>query len=83
MQSTVPPPVKTTAATSDSASRREEDAIELEIQRKLMSSSTGGMCIGSTTGEILGLTESLHAVRKEAGVEASPVMMCFWGAFVK
>lgn len=51
---------------------------DAEVIDALSRFSEGSMCIGSSTGDIHGLTDRLAAVREEVGIS-----MCFWGAFGK
>jgi hypothetical protein len=57
-----------------------DDDVETALQRRLEQSADHSMCVGSSTGEILGLSERIRRVRED--VTRSPGM-CFWGAFVK
>lgn len=60
-----------------------DDEFETAIQSSMSTSVDGSVCIGSTTGELLGFTARLDDARKSIAPTKAMPMMCFWGAFVK
>jgi len=54
--------------------------VERALQRRIETSPDASMCVGSSTGEILGAADRLDKVY---GDQVNAPTMCFWGVFVK